>query len=124
MWIGANDIQEVAYGDDGAGHRSGGDGDAMWCGPVDTEATYYLIVEEFRGRSGIFDVTVGPTFRDCDVCPEMVILPEGGLALGRYEVTVGEYRAFATATGGGGNGCDGSADSWEPLAFSRRNEIQ
>ena len=43
----------------------------------------------------------GEVFRDCDACPEMVVLPGGGLALGRYEVTVGEYRAFATATGGG-----------------------
>ena len=45
----------------------------------------------------------GEYFRDCDECPEMVVLPGGRLALGRYEVTVGEYRAFASATGGGGN---------------------
>ena len=45
----------------------------------------------------------GEVFRDCDACPEMVVLPGGGLALGRYEVTVGEYRAFASATGGGGD---------------------
>ena len=38
-------------------------------------------------------------------CPEMVVLPGGGLAVGRYEVTVGEYRAFASATGGRGNEC-------------------
>ena len=42
-------------------------------------------------------------FRECDECPEMVVLPGGGLAIGRYEVTVGEYRAFASATGGTGN---------------------
>ena len=37
-------------------------------------------------------------FRDCDVCPEMVpLLPEGDVALGRYEVTLEEYRAFAAA---------------------------
>ena len=47
----------------------------------------------------------GEVFRDCDVCPEMVVLPGGGLAMGRYEVTVGEYRAFASATGGGRNDC-------------------
>ena len=47
----------------------------------------------------------GEVFRDCDECPEMVVMPGGGLALGRYEVTVGEYRAFASATGGGGNDC-------------------
>ena len=43
-------------------------------------------------------------FRDCTECPEMVVLPGGGLAMGRYEVTVGEYRAFVSATGAGG-GC-------------------
>ena len=36
-------------------------------------------------------------FADCDVCPEMVPLPEGDVALGRYEVTLEEYRAFAAA---------------------------
>ena len=54
-------------------------------------------------------------FRDCEACPEMVPLPGGNLALGRYEVTVGEYRAFAAATGGGaGRGCHGLGDgsSW------------
>ena len=46
----------------------------------------------------------GEVFRDCAECPEMV-LTGGNLAMGRYEVTVGEYRAFASATGGGGNDC-------------------
>ena len=40
-------------------------------------------------------------FRDCETCPEMVVLPGSAVALGRYEVTVGEYRAFASATGRG-----------------------
>ncbi len=48
----------------------------------------------------------GAVFRDCEVCPEMVVMPDGRLALGRYEVTVGEYGAFTSATGGGaGGGC-------------------
>ncbi len=60
---------------------------------------------------------MGYVFRDCDVCPTMVVMPERRLALGRYEVTVGEYRAFAAATAGGaGGGCDASLfvtpDSW------------
>ena len=42
----------------------------------------------------------GAVFRDCDACPEMVVLPGGRVALGRYEVTVGEYEASAAATGG------------------------
>ena len=40
----------------------------------------------------------GEVFRDCEACPEMVVLPGSALALGRYELTVGEYRAFASAT--------------------------
>ena len=36
--------------------------------------------------------------RDCDVCSEMVPLPEGDVALGRFEVTLDEYRAFAEAS--------------------------
>ena len=43
----------------------------------------------------------GHVFRECETCPEMVVLPESAVALGRYEVTVGEYRAFASATSGG-----------------------
>ena len=56
----------------------------------------------------------GEVFRDCAECPEMVVLSGGGLALGRYEVTVGEYRAFASSTGGAGGGCTtlGDGDSW------------
>ena len=57
----------------------------------------------------------GDVFRDCAECPEMVVLPGGGLAMGRYEVTVGEYRAFASATGGGAGGCFG--DSWRDPGF-------
>ena len=45
----------------------------------------------------------GDVFRDCAECPEMVVLAGGGLAMGRYEVMVGEYRAFASATGGTGD---------------------
>ncbi len=68
----------------------------------------------------------GPAFRDCDLCPEMVVLPEGffmmggaptdkkrwnvelpqhlvriarQFAIGRFEVTVDEFAAFVEATG-------------------------
>ena len=40
---------------------------------------------------------LGEVFRDCDVCPEMVALPGADVALGRFEVTVEEFRAFAEA---------------------------
>ena len=61
----------------------------------------------------------GEVFRDCDVCPEMVVMPDGDLALGRYEVTVREYRAFVSATGGGaGGGCTGGdGDFWRNPGF-------
>ncbi len=39
----------------------------------------------------------GEVFRDCAVCPEMVALPDGDVALGRFEVTLEEYRAYAEA---------------------------
>ena len=32
----------------------------------------------------------GHVFRDCETCPQMVVLPGSTVALGRYEVTVGE----------------------------------
>ncbi len=68
----------------------------------------------------------GAAFRDCDECPEMVVVPPGefamgaaadevgrdpnegpqhqvainySFAVGRYEVTVGEFRRFVEATG-------------------------
>ena len=47
----------------------------------------------------------GEVFRDCETCPEMVVLPGSTVALGRYELTLGEYRAFASATGGGEPSC-------------------
>jgi hypothetical protein len=78
----------------------------------------------------------GETFRDCnDGCPEMVVAPAGSftmgsptsepgrrsnegpqrtvtirqpLAVGKFEVTIAEYEAFVTATGGvsDGGGCN------------------
>ena len=60
--------------------------------------------------AGDLPLRPGEVFRDCAECPEMVVLSGGGLALGRYEVTVGEYRAFASATGDGG-------DHWRDPGF-------
>ena len=62
----------------------------------------------------------GDVFRDCYECPEMAVMPGGRLALGRYEVTVREYREFAIATGGGaGGGCADLAagGSWRNPGF-------
>ena len=58
--------------------------------------TAHALVGAAPGRAG--DV-----FRDCTECPEMVVTAGGRLAMGRYEVTVGEYQAFVSATGGTGN---------------------
>ena len=58
----------------------------------------------------------GDVFRDCAECPEMVVLPGGRLALGRYEVTVGEYRPFVSATGGTGD------DRWRDHDMFRQTD--
>ena len=59
----------------------------------------------------------GEVFRDCDGCPEMVVQPGGALALGRYEVTVGEYLTFASVSGAGAGDCGGG--SWRDPGFAQ-----
>ena len=82
-----------------------------------------------RGKAGDARRRPGDAFDDCDICPEVVVLPGGDLALGRYEVTVGEYQAFASATGGGaGTDCDVhimDGDSWRNPGFrqTRRHPV-
>ena len=58
----------------------------------------------------------GHVFRDCEVCPEMVVMPGSVLALGRYEATVAEYRAFASATDGGPRDCI-NGGSWQAPGY-------
>ena len=68
------------------------------------EAVERRRAEAERGRAARWPP--GDVFRDCETCPEIVVLPGSRLALGRYEVTLGEYRAFAAATGtGAAGGC-------------------
>jgi formylglycine-generating enzyme required for sulfatase activity len=66
-----------------------------------------------------YPVAVGQSFRDCADCPEMVVIPAGSagvgetasskvalrepLAVGKFHVTVAEYRSFVSATGGLGD---------------------
>jgi formylglycine-generating enzyme required for sulfatase activity len=80
-----------------------------------------------ESSAGLLATTPGRVFKDCaDSCPEMVVVPAGSFmmgspssekdrvpiegpqhqvriaqpfAMGKYEVTVGEYRAFVRATG-------------------------
>jgi formylglycine-generating enzyme required for sulfatase activity len=70
-------------------------------------------------QRGGYPVPVGQSFRDCAECPEMVVIPAGSggvgenaqstvslrepLAVGKFHVTVAEYRAFVNATGGRGD---------------------
>ena len=67
----------------------------------------------------VVDPTRGPgdVFQDCEVCPEMVVLPGSVLALGRYEVTVEEYRAFASATEDGAGRCN---EPWHDYVITWR----
>ena len=82
----------------------------------------------------------GARFRDCDGCPELVVVPAGtfrmgstrgqaderpvhearldAFALGRYEVTRGEYQAFVIATGHRSAGCS-LVDGGGRLAWNR-----
>ena len=69
------------------------------------------------GSPGFGFARLARVFRDCEVCPEMVVMEGGRLALGRYEVTVREYRAFASATGGAVEGCGSDGGSWEDPGF-------
>ena len=93
----------------------------------------------------------GHVFRDCDTCPEMVVIPAGTFrmgspaseagryddegprhevtlrspfALGRYEVTRAEYAAFVSATGRSSRGCVGLVDetfTWRDPRFAQGN---
>ena len=96
---------------------------------------------------------VGETFRDCATCPEMVVLPEGKfmmgapeeeegrendegpqrqvtipkLAVGKYEVTVGQYAEFVkeikNKTGHKTGNCDiPKGKSWDDPGFNKTND--
>lgn len=60
-------------------------------------------------------------FRDCrhPMCPEMVVLPGGDLAMSRYEVTVGEFKVFAETVGKRWDCVGNEADSWQAPGFSQ-----
>ena len=69
----------------------------------------------------------GEVFQDCTECPEMVVMPGGRLALGRYEVTVAEYRAFVAATGGSAGGDSlglrrSAPGSWRDPGFAQTEQ--
>ncbi len=92
---------------------------------------------------------VGDTFRDCETCPEMVVLPAGNFtmgspegerdrddsegpqrqvtipkpfAVGKYEVTLGQYAEFVRETKHKTRNCGYPEDkSWENPGFKQTN---
>ena len=120
MWCG---FFSYGRGPRGANGRNGDGGRTGAGGAVEiTVLAVPVSVAEWRDglSAGVFALEAGTVFRDCDVCPEMVVVPGRRVALGRYEVTVGEYRAFASATGGGaGGGCRGS---WQNPGFRQTDQ--
>ena len=112
-------VAEVGNAPTSAGRRSGGS-----VSPSAGSHGSGAGVVALGGVSGGAPRHAGDVFRDCEECPEVVVLPGGGLAMGRYEVTVGQFRAFASATGFGGSfGCFviGGNDTWRNPGFRQSN---
>ena len=66
-------------------------------------------------------------FKDCLHCPEMVALPGADVALGRYEVTIGEFRAFAEAVPDVGDEARCGTRRrpwWRPWGYSGRSPTE
>ena len=132
------DAVGAALGDGGGRGESGGSADVttLHAAAETAEAERQRLAELRRP---------GRVFRDCDSCPELVVIPAGefqmgssaseegrsdnegplrrvvvgSFALGRREVTRSEYAAFVTATGrGSGGGCAvfTGSNEWSPNA--------
>ena len=100
---------------------------AGWVNPVALlgKGTIVRLKEKLHGDTSDTDEVVGDTFRDCATCPEMVVVPSGNFmmgspegekyrgkdegpqhrvtiskpfAVGKYEVTVGQFEEFANET--------------------------
>ena len=63
--------------------------------PDDKQIKGLLYQVEYRNKKAQATPTpkLGESFRDCTDCPEMVIIPPGNLAMGKTEVTQGQWRA-------------------------------
>jgi formylglycine-generating enzyme required for sulfatase activity/predicted Ser/Thr protein kinase len=107
----------------------------LWAGlPAPDESAAQRAATDAPAAAGANEI-----FRDCDVCPQMSVIPAGGftqgsyetdpgfhpseapahdvtigrkIAIGRYEVTLGEYQAFAEETGHTASGCDIYDGEW------------
>jgi len=66
--------------------------------PDDKQVKALLYQVEYRYKKAQATPKPGESFRDCPDCPEMVVLPAGSVgpafALGKYEVTQGQWRAI------------------------------
>ncbi|HXK56356.1 MAG TPA: bifunctional serine/threonine-protein kinase/formylglycine-generating enzyme family protein, partial [Gammaproteobacteria bacterium] len=96
-------------------------------------------VQRDTGQSAAGRYTPGQQLKECDACPALVVIPPGSymqgspeseadrqpnegpqhltridytLAVGRYEVTRGEYRQFAAESGHSSQGCSIYQDKW------------
>ena len=112
----------------------------------DADAQTKLGLERGRETEEVQDRSVGTVFRDCESCPELVVVSAGSfimgsggdddeaksrerpsrrvrleaLALGRYEVTRGEYAAFVEETGHIPGSVGGKNDSLDGTCISGR----
>ncbi len=119
-----------------------------WLGSV-LVVTSILIILALASTAQADERTPGSVFRDCDQCPEMVVIPAGRFQMGdvsgadderpvhgvtiskpfavsKYEVTKGEFAHFVEATGyDTGNTCwiwDDEEQGWEKRSgFGWRN---
>ena len=149
---------QEAKGYEATGHLTRAQADILLM--VGEEARRELVAREVKGEGETqrqaSEREQGSVFRDCDECPEMVVVPAGSFmmgspssekrrskdegpghrvtmsrsfAVGKYEVTLGEYQRFVEATGGDDDaGCriwNGSkwildvSRSWRQLGLSQ-----
>ena len=112
-----------------------------------TAAVLFLLL--LSALTSVSAYQVGDTFRDCETCPEMVVLPSGKFmmgspegergrddregpqhrvtilkpfAVGKYEVTVGQYAEFVRETKHRTGNCSLLTDrSWDNQPFDQTN---
>lgn len=76
----------------------------------ETEASKKPVATETKREkeSPVKKLTAGTLFKDCDECPEMVVLPPeaGNIAMGRTEVTQAQWRAVMGTNPSWFKGCD------------------
>ena len=115
-----------------AGGASGYGGRALACVFIVVLATVVIQCahgttgsSEQRVRLGAPGAAEADGFKDCVECPEMVVFSGLDVALGRYEVTMGEFRAFAEAVPDvNGEAQCGRRPWWRPWGYSGRSPTE